>query len=166
MTYSELINKINSDKSGIAKGYDISFLQNECVSYSDGDKKFDNILVGDLQLFTTIQENMANINEPKDGDFVEYEKGKYSRISTDRHDGTFQISNNIGIFVSADGSSSASGCTWDSDFDYIESDRLTLDNLKPTTKTMKGECWTFSGNYAGGGRGVRFDINFKVWLLG
>ena len=166
MTYPELTNKINNDKSGLAKGYDISFLQNECCGYHNGNEKFDNILAGDLQLFATIQENMANINEPKDGDFVEYEKGKYSRISTGRHNGTFQISNNIGIFVSADGSSSASGCTWDSNFDYIESDRLTLDNLKPTTKTIKGKCWTFSGNYAGSGRGVYSELDFKVWLLG
>lgn len=166
MTYSELINKINSDKSGLAKGYDIGFLQNECCGYDNGNERFDRILARDLQLFKTIQENMTNINEPKDGDFVEYEKGKYSRISTDRHNGIFQISNNIGIFVSSDGSSSASGCTWDSDFDYIESERLTLKNLKPTTKTMKGKCWTFSGNYAGGGRGVYSELDFKVWLLG
>ena len=32
--------------------------------------------------------------------------------------------------------------------------------LTPTLK--KGKCWTFSGNDAGGGRGVYFEINFKT----
>ena len=166
MRYEELINKINNSEDGFAKGYDVSFLQNECCGYRNGEEKFNNIIAGDIQLFKKIEQSIAEIKEPIDGDFVEYEEGKFSRISTCRHNKTFQISNNIGICVSANGLSSASGCTWDSDFDYIKSERLTLDNLLPTTKTIKGKCWTFSGNQAGGGRGVHSDINFKVWLLG
>jgi len=164
MNYQELISKINKDS--FAKGYNVSFLQDKCVGHRNGAERFEKIVAGDKKLFEEIEQNMAEIQEPVNGDFVEYEDGKFARISTCRHSRTFQISNNIGIFVSKDGSSMASGCTWDKDFDYIDSKRLSFDNLTPTNKTLKGRCWTFSGNDAGAGRGIYSEINFKVWLLG
>jgi len=165
MKYPELINKINNDT--FAKGYDVSFLQDECLYHSsNGAERFEKIVTGDKKLFKEIEQNMTEIQEPVDGDFVEYAEGKFSRISTCRHNKTFQISNNIGIFVGKSGSSMASGCTWDKDFDYIDSKRLTFKNLTLTSKTLKGRCWTFSGNSAGAGRGIYSEINFKVWVLG
>ncbi len=163
MTYSKLINKINSDESGIAKGYDISFLQEEFVCrYKPG--SLDELIIRDLEMFKDIERALLEAKEPKEGDFVEYD-GKFARISRNHHNGTFQLSNKIGVYVSRGGYTQASGCTWDPDFDYIELERLKFSNLTPTSKTRKGECWAFSEGHSGPRRGVYFNINFKVWLL-
>ena len=102
------------------------------------------------------------VKNPQEGDFVEYEDGKFARIS--RIGDSFQLSNQIGIYVWEAGSQ-ASGCTWDPNLDYIGRDKTVLQNLQATAETKGGRCWTFSGNQAGGGRGVWFEINFKVWKL-
>ncbi len=157
MTYIELINKIDDDKSGIAKGYDISFLQHEF----QGRRSFSELIAKDLEMFKNIEKALLETKEPKEGDFVEYD-GKFARIS--RKGYTFQLSNKIGVNVSEGGYSQASGCTWDPEIN-IDRSRLKLDNLRLTTKTKKGTCWAFSEGYAGANRGVYYGINFKVWLL-
>ncbi|MDD3467037.1 MAG: hypothetical protein PHE67_07795 [Campylobacterales bacterium] len=164
MTYENLIGKIDNEETGIAKGYDISFLQDVCCYVNNSEKIFDNLIAKDLELFSSIEAALLKREKPQEGDFVEYADGKFARISVDHHNGTFQLSNKIGVYVSECGSQ-ASGCTWDSDLDDIERERLVFDNLALTSKTMQGRCWMFSGGYAGGGRGVYYNINFKLWIL-
>jgi len=166
MTYENLIGKIDSEKTGIAKGYDISFLQDVCCYRNNGEKIFDNLVAKDLELFSSIEAALLKRNEPQEGDFVEYADGKFARISVNHRNGTFQLSNKIGVYVSEGGYAQASGCTWDYELDDIERERLLFDNLTPTSKTMKGHCWMFSEGSSGGRRGVYYDIQFKVWLLG
>ena len=165
MTYSELVDKIHADTTGIAKGYDISFLQELFVCTIKTSEDFDKLMARDLKMFSEIEQSLLNANEPKEGEFVEFD-GNLARICSTRYDDKFQLSNKIGVYVS-DGNSQASGCTWDCDIEIKnEGERLKLPNLKPTGRTMKGRCWTFSDRDAGSGRGVWFEIEFKVWSLG
>ena len=164
MTYQELTTKIYSEKTGIARGYNLEFLQSVCCGKS-GEKAFDSIIARDLKLFCEIEADLLSRQEPKEGDFVEYEYGKFARISTDYHNGSFQLSNSIGVYVSKGGYSQASGCTWDSSLDYLDQDKLLFTNLKPSSKKKEGECWTFSGDDAGHNRGVHHKLLFKVWIL-
>jgi len=165
MTYENLIRKIENEETGIAKGYDKSFLQDVCCYRNNSEEIFDNLIAKDLKLFASIETALLERKEPIEGDFVEYADGKFARISVNHRNGTFQLSNKIGVYVSECGSQ-ASGCTWDPELDHIERERLVFDNLTLTSKTMQGRCWMFSGGYAGGGRGVYYNIKFKVWLLG
>ena len=166
MTYENLIGKINSEETGIAKGYDISFLQDVCCYVNNGEKIFDNLVAKDLELFSSIEAALLKREKPQEGDFVEYADGMFARNSVDHRNGTFQLSNKNGVYVSEWGYAQASGCVWDPNLDHIKRERLVFDNLKPTSKTMKGRCWMFSEGNAGGRRGVWYDIQFKVWLLG
>ncbi len=163
MTYSELIEKIKNDTTGIAKGYDISFLQDKFV-HCYPEKAFDALMARDLEMFKVIEKELLEAKEPKDGDFVEYD-GEIARICSTLYSDTFQLSNTIGIYVSKGGYTQASGCTWDPNV-KVEEERLKSSNLTPTGKTQKGLCWAFSDGEAGGRRGVYFEINFKVWSLG
>ncbi|MDD3054821.1 MAG: hypothetical protein PHE16_02970 [Aliarcobacter sp.] len=157
MTYDEVISFRDNEKTGIAKGYSLEYLRDFCSK-----EKLEKVIANDLAMFEKIEKSLIEINEPKEGDFVKFD-GNISRLSRIHEDGKFQLSESIGVFVS-EFSSQASGCVWDSTI-TIERDRLTLENLEPISMFKKGRCWTFSGNEAGGGRGVWFEINFKVWNL-
>jgi len=163
MTYSELIEEINADETGLAKGYSISFLQNEHVSRYKPESLQERI-ARDLKYFKLIEKDLLQTKEPKNGDFVEYEDGKFARICSLYDNNTFQLSNEIGVYVSDGGCTQVSGCAWDPEIE-VDEQRLKLKNLSLTKKTKKGECWTFSGGIAGGDRGVWFEISFKVWSL-
>ena len=158
MTYADTLDLRDNDITGIVKGYDLEFLQNIYTL-----EKAKDIIANDLEMFKKIEESFLNVKEPMRGDFIQYD-GKIARLSVIHADGTIQLSNGIGVFVS-EGCSQASGCTWDPEI-KIERDRLNLKNLESTSMFKNGKCWTFSGNEAGGGRGVYFEINFKVWNLG
>ena len=165
MTYSDLLEHISKEETGIAKGYDINFLSDMCEYKTNGKEIFESLIKRDLELFSQIEKSLLETREPTEGDFVEYEEGKFARISRNHCDGTFQLSNTIGVYVS-NGCAQASGCTWDPSLDHILQERLTFDNLEPTSKQMKGSCWTFSEGESGPYRGVYYVINFKVWRLG
>lgn len=158
MTYADALNFRDNDTTGIVKGYNLEFLQNIYTL-----EKAKDIIANDLEMFKKIEDSFLNVKEPIRGDFVQYD-GQIARLSVIHADGTIQLSNGIGVYVS-DSCSQASGCTWDSTI-TIERERLTLNNLESTSMFKKGRCWTFSGNEAGGGRSVYFEINFKVWNLG
>jgi len=167
MTYEDLIKRIKNEKTGIAKGFDVGFLQHSCCYSNDGEKIFNDLITKTLSMFKSIEASLLKNKEPQEGDFVEYEGGKFARISVDHRNGIFQLSNKIGVRVSSGGYAQASGCTWDSDLDDIEQDRLVFNNLLPTSKSMKGHCWMLIERNDGGGVGsVYFDIDFKVWKLG
>ena len=158
MTYEKLISFRDNEKTGIAKGYSLEYLQD---FYSI--EKLEKVITNDLVMFEKIEKSLIDIKKPKHGDFVQYD-GKISRLSVIHADGSIQLSNGIGVYVS-DGCSQASGCVWDPDI-KIERSRLNISNLELTSTLKKGRCWTFSENVSGGGRGVWFEINFKVWNLG
>ncbi|RXK16492.1 hypothetical protein CP985_03200 [Malaciobacter mytili LMG 24559] len=166
MTYENLCDEINSDKTGLAKGYAIKFLQDMICYVRNSKNKFDDLINNDLKLFKSIEAEILERKKPQDGDFVEYSEGKFARISRIHQDGNIQLSNKIGVYVSEGGYSEASGCTYDSEIVDIERTRLVLKNLTPTSKTMIGCCWTFSEGISGANRGVNYNIKFKVWLLG
>jgi hypothetical protein len=157
MTYDEVISFRDNEKTGIAKGYSLEYLRD---FYSK--EKLEKVIANDLAMFEKIEKSLININEPKEGNFIQYD-GEIARLSVIHEDGTIQLSNGIGVFVS-DGYSQASGCVWDPDI-KIERSRLKISNLELTSTLKKGRCWTFSRNEAGGDRGVWFEINFKVWNL-
>ncbi len=159
LTYMGLIDLINGEDTGIAKGYSIDHLRNTVHSVEE----FKALVEKDLGLFEEIQRGLLETKEPREGDFVEYEDGEFARISNLR--GQLQLSNAIGVYVSGGGCSEASGCIWDSSLDHIEKSRLSVENLTLTGSTKKGRCWTFSEGYSGGGRSVYFEIDFKVWQL-
>lgn len=156
--YDELIEFIENEPTGIAKGYSIEFLQKTFFK-----EELEKVIANDLVMFERIEKSLLEINEPKEGDFVEFD-GNISRLSRIHEDGRFQLSESIGVFVSKF-SSQASGCVWDPNIS-IDWDRENIKYLESTPTWKKGKCWTFSGNDAGGGRGVWFEINFKVWNLG
>lgn len=162
MTFDELLQKVNNDTTGIAKGYDIDFLQDKFVRCLPVDE-FDALITRNLARFKAIEKTLLEANEPKDGDFVEFD-GEIARICSTRFSDTFQLSNTIGVYVSEGGYTQASGGTWDPSIS-VELERLKLANLVPTQKTKKGRCWTFSDGDAGAHRGVWFEIEFKVWSL-
>lgn len=156
--YDELIKFIENEPTGIAKGYAIEFLQKTFFK-----ENLEKVIANDLVLFEKIEKSLLEINEPKEGDFVEFD-GNISRLSRIHEDGRFQLSESIGVYVS-DGCSQSSGCVWDPNIS-LDYDRENIKYLEPTDTLKKGRCWTFSGNEAGGGRGIWFEINFKVWNLG
>lgn len=157
MTYEELLSFRDNEKSGIAKGYSLEYLQD---FYSK--EKLEKVIANDLALFEKIEKSLIDIKKPKHGDFVQFD-GEISRLSIIHADESIQLSNGIGVYVS-DGCSLASGCVWDPDI-KIERSRLNIKNLELAPTLKKGRCWTFSENVSGGGRGVWFEINFKVWNL-
>lgn len=162
MKYCELIEKIEADKTGLAKGYDINFLQEEfCFKYKP--RSLEKLISNDLKLFKAIEKAILKAKKPLEGDFVEYD-GNIARIARIYEDDTFQISNKIGVNISKGGYTSSSGCTWDPEI-TIDSSRLNFNNLTRTPKTKKGRCWMFSEGYAAASRGVSYEIDFKVWLL-
>ena len=162
MTYQEVINVINNDKTGIAKGYSISFLSENFVCLKTEDE-LTSLFKKDLTIFNQLEKSLLSIQSPIEGDFVNYEDNKYARISRIHSNGRIQLSNKIGVFIFND-SSQASCCTWDCDLN-IKNDKICLDNLTLSNQIKKGECWTFSEKLSGGDRGVYFQINFKVWNL-
>lgn len=157
--YPELIELIDGEETGIAKGYSMCHLQAEVRSV----EYFESLIKRDLKMFEEIQVGLLNISEPREGEWVEYEDGEFARISNIRDQ--LQLSNKIGVYVSGSGSSQASGCIWDYELDRIEQSRLAVENLIPTSSTKKGRCWSFSEKNAGRDRGVYFEIDFKVWKL-
>jgi hypothetical protein len=159
INYMQLIDLINAEETGIAKGYSVCHLQREIRSK----ESFESLMKRDLMLFKNIQQDLLETKEPREGEFVEYEDGQFARISNLR--GQLQLSNSIGVYVSEGGCSKASGCTWDPNLDHIEKSRLAVENLMPISETRKGRCWTFSEANAGGDRGVYFEIDFKIWKL-
>jgi hypothetical protein len=159
LTYLELIELIEGEKTGIAKGYSVCHLRKEVRSV----EYFESLMKRDLKMFEEIQTGLLNTSEPHDGEWVEYEDGEFARIAS-LHGSQFQLSNKIGVNVWERGSQ-ASGCTWDYELDHIEQSRLMIENLIPTNNTKKGLCWTFSEKNAGGDRGVYFEIDCKVWKL-
>lgn len=161
LDYEGLIALINNEETGIAKGYSISHLRQLYLSK----EKYESLFARDLKMFEEIQAGLLNTLEPREGDWVEYEDGKFARIASLHGGSSFQLSNKIGVYVSDSGCSQASGCVWDCDLDHIERSRLTAENLILTGDTKKGLCWTFSEKNAGGDRGVYFDIDFRVWKL-
>jgi len=157
MTYADLIDYREKEETGIVKGYSIEFLQN--FRSLEILKK---VVSNDLAIFNNIEKSLLKINEPISGDFVIYGDNKIARLHK-TFSGDYQISNGIGLFVT-DGCSQSSGCVYD--FDIEEQYRhCKSDDLVLTDAFKKGRCWTFSGNESGGGRGVYFEINFKVWKL-
>lgn len=161
MTYDTIIKTIKEDKTGVAKGYSVSFLQEEFM-YMKPQEDLTSLIAGDLSLFMEIEKELLNNSKPQEGDFVEYEKGKFARISRLHKDESIQLSNKIGVYVSKHGTSQASGCTWDPN---VEHKNINISGLVATTETRKGECWTFSQNLSGKDRGVYFKIDFKIWNL-
>lgn len=116
LKYIELIELINGEETGIAKGYSVSHLQKEVQSVEN----FESLIKRDLKMFEEIQVGLLNTMEPREGDWVEYEDGKFARIASLHGGPSFQLSNKIGVYVSKSGCSQASGCVWDSDLDHIE----------------------------------------------
>ena len=49
-----------------------------------------------MEFFKRIEASLLEITTPIEGDFVEYETGKFARISVDHRDGRFQLSNSVG----------------------------------------------------------------------
>ena len=157
MTYEKLISFRDNEKTGIAKGYSLEYLQD---FYSK--EKLEKVIANDLAMFEKIEKSLLESNKPKEGDFVQYDE-EIARLSGIHADGSIQLSNTIGVYVS-DGCSQASGCVWDPDI-KIERSRLSIHNLELTSALKKGRCWSFSEKSSGADRGVYFEINFKVWNL-
>ncbi len=160
LNHKELIALIYNEESGIAKGYSIPHLR----KLNSSEEQYKSLFARDLKLFEDIQASLFGIPEPREGDWVEYEDGKFARVASLHGGPSFQLSNKIGVYVS-DEFSQASGCTWDCDLDHIERSRLTIENMIPTGDVKKALCWTFSEGNAGGDRGVYFEIDFKIWKL-
>ncbi|MFX4155610.1 hypothetical protein ACOL23_11765 [Aliarcobacter butzleri] len=157
MTYEELVNYINSEKTGIAKGYNFQYLR-DTFSLD----KVKRIIDNDLKHFEEIEKSLLQKTEPIEGDWVKYDGG-ISRLSRIHSNGSIQLSENIGVYVWHNGSE-ASGCVFDPSI-KLDIEELDINNLVPTDEVKKGRCWTFSEQEAGGGRGVYYNINFRVWEL-
>ena len=157
MKYEELVEFVNNEKTGIAKGYDFQFLRDTFSL-----EKVKNIIQNDLKIFGEIEKSLLSLATPKEGDFVKYDGG-ISRLSRIHPGGSIQLSENIGVNVWHD-TTQSSGCVWDPNI-KIDKELLHIDNLVSTDDVKEGKCWMFSGLEAGGGRGVYHKINFRVWEL-
>lgn len=157
MKYEELVEFINNEETGIAKGYDFQFLRDTFSL-----EKVKNIIQNDLKIFSEIEKSLISKPTPKEGDWVKYDGG-ISRLSRIHQEGTIQLSENIGVCVWHD-TTQASGCVWDSNID-INRELLHIDNLVSTNEIKEGRCWIFSNLEAGAGRGVYHKINFRVWEI-
>lgn len=163
-SYAELLEKINSEPTGIAKGYKVYFLQDKFVCMMKTEQDFDALIARDLEMFKRIEKRLLESEKPNEGEFVEY-GGGMARICSTKFGEAFQLSNTVGVFVHEIGRTEASGCTWDPDV-QVDRERLKFSNLIPTNKTQKGICWTFSDGEIVKDGGVYFEIEFKVWSLG
>lgn len=157
MKYEELVEFINNEETGIAKGYDFQFLRDK-FRLDEVKKTIQN----DLKIFSEIEKSLLSLATPKEGDFVKYDGG-ISRLSRIHPGGSIQLSENIGVNVWHD-TTQSSGCVWDPNI-KIDKELLHIDNLVSTDDVKEGKCWMFSGLEAGGGRGVYHKINFRVWEL-
>ncbi|MCG3685905.1 hypothetical protein L5F35_06725 [Aliarcobacter butzleri] len=157
MTHEELVDFINNGETSIAKGYDFQFLRD--MFRLD---KVKQTIENDLKIFGEIEKSLLSKSTPKEGDFVKYDGG-ISRLSRIYPGGSIQLSETIGVNVWHD-STQASGSVWDPNIN-ISRELLHIDNLVSTDELKEGRCWIFSGLEAGGGRGVYYKINFRVWEL-
>ena len=103
MKYEELVEFINNEESGIAKGYDFQFLRDTFSL-----EKVKNIIQNDLRIFCEIEKSLLSKTTPKEGDFVKYDGG-ISRVSRIHPGGSIQLSENIGVNVWHD-TTQSSGC--------------------------------------------------------
>lgn len=138
MTYDDLLKKIESEPTGIAKGYDIGFLHQKFVIMMKTEEDFDDLIARDLLMFERIEKRLLESKDPHEGEFVEYEGG-IARICATRFGETFQLSNMVGVFVYEVGRTEASGYTFDASV-QVERERLKFSNLTLTKKTQKGRC--------------------------
>lgn len=157
MKYEELVEFVNKEESGIAKGYDLQFLRDKFRL-----DKVKQTIENDLKIFGEIEKSLLSQTTPKEGDWVKYDD-VVSRVSRIHPGGSIQLSENIGVNVWHD-TTQASGCVWDSNID-ISRELLHIKNLVPTNEVKEGKCWIFSNLEAGAGRGVYHKINFRVWEL-
>ena len=118
MKYEELVEFVNNEKTGIAKGYDFQFLRDTFSL-----EKVKNIIQNDLKIFGEIEKSLLKITTPKEGDFVKY-NGGISRVSRIHPGGSIQLSENIGVNVWHD-TTQSSGCVWDPNI-KIDKELFTL----------------------------------------
>lgn len=99
MTFQQLDKLIKEDQTGLAKEYNINFLEKEFIcSYqwdSNEELRFNCLIQKDLEIFKSIEKSLLEQKKPKEGDFIQYDE-KLTRLSKIHEDGDIQLSNSIG----------------------------------------------------------------------
>lgn len=112
----------------------------------------------DLKLFEERQQAIYKRSSPKTGDYVLMPSGDVSRITVDNWPDSVQIGGTWGgsYYINSNGGCSYSGSCGDS---------IRRDKLVDTGELKSGQCWLFSGEWSGAGRGVSLPLQFRVWKL-
>jgi len=112
----------------------------------------------DLTIFAARQELINKRTDISQGDWVILPDGTASRITVTHMGDSVQIGGSINgsFYISKSGYCSYSGGC---------GDLVKRDNLVKTCEQMEGNCWIFSGDWSGGGRGVYSTLMFNVYKL-
>lgn len=126
----------------------------EGIVYSEPTAKGIKALGKDISILDKRQAAVYNRTTPAVGDWVRLKTGRIDRINTIHEDGDIQVGEKGSFYLFHGGGCSYSG---------LGGELIENINLKATEKYKYGECWIFSGNESGAGRGVSNVVKFKVW---
>lgn len=126
----------------------------EGIVYSEPTVKGIKALEKDISILDKRQTAIFNRTTPAVGDWVSLKTGRIARINSVHEDGDIQVGEKGSFYLFNGGGCSYSG---------LGGELIENINLKVTEKYKYGECWIFSGNESGAGRGVSNVVKFKVW---
>ena len=126
----------------------------EGIVYSEPTAKGIKALGKDISILDQRQTAVLSRTTPAVGDWVRFKTGRIDRINTIHEDGDIQVGEKGSFYLFHGGGCSYSG---------LGGELIENINFKATEEYKYGECWIFSGNESGAGRGVGNVVKFKVW---
>lgn len=108
----------------------------------------------DINNILEAEKNFNKRTGPRIGDYINLPDGQQTTITHIWEDGQIQTGNRGSCHLTKSGYISRSGSL---------DTGLKAEDIQPTTETKKGLIWSWHQNLSGGGRGVYFNITFKVY---
>lgn len=124
------------------------------IVYSEPTVKGIKALEKDITILDQRQADIYKRTTPAVGDWLRLKTGGIDRINCIHEDGNIQVGEKGSFYLFNGGGCSYSG---------LGGELIENINLKATNEYKCGECWIFSGNESGAGRGVGNIVKFKVW---
>lgn len=126
----------------------------EGIVYSEPTAKGIKALEKDISILDNRQTAIFNRTTPAVGDWVHLKTGRIGRICMIHNSGVIQLGEKGSFYLFNGGGCSYSG---------LGGELIENIKLNATEEYKYGECWIFSGNESGAGRGVGNIVKFKVW---